>query len=306
MKKIMHLFYLSFSTFVLYSQSEIKTTEVKVTYTNGLEVFNICTVNPEINFDSKKEYYWYTEFSKISSNEGGTGGNLLHGKYKFYDEYGNLLQEKNYYLGLLDGNEKNWNSNGNLVSQKKYDKGENVYEKFIDDANFWIEYTGSWGTEGAIKKVYTLFNSLIFEATMISDFKCHVLTYYDHSGNIKEDYFLDGIGPGDIFVKFRFGKYTTYYENGKIQIEGQFYGGKFTNIKDGIWKYYNYDGTLDATEEYKVEVEKWPNGELKVAGGYFFDNESKTWLKTGEWYWRTEDGLYQDGKIYDLGVEVTE
>ena len=97
-----------------------------------------------------------------------------------------------------------------------------------------------------------------------------------------------------------------YFENGKVQTIGQFYDGDFTNIKVGTWQYFNSDGTLNATEQHKVSIEKWGNGKLKIAGGYIYDADKAMWLKTGEWRPYTEDGIPQAVKKFQRGIEVTE
>lgn len=302
MKKLFNILTFALLAFASYGQTSIQTKEVKIPYTNGYEIFRICTSGCQTNFDDKKEYFWYTEFSKIKSTKGGSGGSLLHGNYKFYDEQGNLRQDKNYYLGLPDGNEKTWDSLGNITSTTKYNKGEIVYWKFQNEDGYWVEHIGKIFTEGWVKKTYTKYNSLIAEQTMLANFKTHTRTFYEYGDNkVKEDYYSSGMG-GD----FMTGKYTAYYENGKVQTEGQFYDGEYTNVKVGTWNWYKSDGTLEATEQYKANIEKWSNGENKVVGGYILDTETNTWIKTGEWRWYSEDGKFQSSKKYRWGVETTE
>lgn len=301
MTRVLLLLFLSFLTVKSFGQATIKTKEIKIPYTNGYEIFRVCSYNCQTNFDDKKEYFWYTEFSKIKSTKGGSGGSLLHGNYKLYDEHGNLRQDKNYYLGLPDGSEKYWDSLGNITSITKYSKGVIVYLKFQNDEKYWIEIIGPMFTEGTIRKVYTQFNSLVSEETMLSNFKLHTKTFYEYSGKLKEDFTASGINKN-----YLTGKYTAYYENGKVQIQGQFYDGEYTNIRVGIWNWYKPDGTLDEMAQYKANVEKWSNGEKKVVGGYILDAETNTWLKTGEWSWYSEDGKLQSKKKYEWGVENTE
>ena len=124
---------------VLFNQNTIGQTcqqdEIKIRYTNGFEIFNICKSNPQITFEESREYYWYTEFSKIKSTKGGCGGQLLHGNYKFYDEDGNLMIDQNYVFGLEHGDGKKWDNEGNIVQITKHDRGEYIYWKFKEDVN---------------------------------------------------------------------------------------------------------------------------------------------------------------------------
>jgi antitoxin component YwqK of YwqJK toxin-antitoxin module len=152
MKKLFNILTFTLLAFASDGQTSIQTKEVKIPYTNGYEIFRICISGCAVSFGDKQEYFWYTEFSKIKSTKGGSGGNLLHGNYKFYDEHGNLRQDKSYYLGLPDGSEKNWDSLGNITSQTKYNKGKIVYWKFQNDEKNWIELIGQIFQEGTIKK----------------------------------------------------------------------------------------------------------------------------------------------------------
>ena len=102
------------------------------------------------------------------------------------------------------------------------------------------------------------------------------------------------------------GKYTSYYENGKIEAEGQHYDGEWTSIRTGEWKWYKLDGTIESTENYKAEVIKWPNGNLQSVGGYLLNEETKEWIKIGEWRWCDEDGSFESSKKYDMGIETND
>lgn len=289
-------------SFSVYGQTKVQTKEVKISYTNGYEIFSICTLGCQTTFDDKLDYFWYTDFSKIKSLKGGSGGSLLHGDYKFYDELGNLRQNINYYLGLRDGNGKYWDSLGNITSITKYDKGEIVYWKFKDKDDYWIEHIGRLFTDGWIKKTYTSHNSLILEQTMLPNFIIHTRTFYEFETNkVKEDYFSDGFGDDCLRDK-----YLVYFANGKIKTEGQFYDGECTNVRVGVWKWYKADGTLELIEEYKAYIEKWSNGDYKVVGCLVFDKSSNMWLKNGIWFWFTEDGKIEKRKKFKLGVEVLE
>ena len=299
MEKFIALFLIIFLNQNIFGQT-CEQEEILIRYTNGFEVFNICKTNPTIDFNEKKEYYWYTEFSKVKSTKGGCGGNLLHGNYKFYDEFGNLRVDKNYSLGIEDGNDVRWDSLGNITSKTTYKKGDIIYYKFLNDNKYWIEFNGPMFSEGTIRKVYTQYGTLISEEKMLADFKQYIKVYYEYPSNqLKEEYTTSGLG-GD----YMYGSYTAYYDNGKIEIEGQFYEGDYTNIKVGVWKWYNKDGSVDSEETYKAEVLFWPSGEMKVAGGYIFDTDTNEWVKIGEWRWYDEEGKFKEKKEYKWGVEI--
>ena len=296
---------ITFLNFQSYAQTSIQTKEIKIPYTNGLEVFNVCVSNCQTTFDDKKEYFWYTEFSKIKSTKGGSGGDLLHGNYKFFDENGNLRQDKNYYLGLPEGSEKNWDSIGDIISQTKYTKGEVIYWKFKDEGGELIEHIcvngkkGFFMSKGWVKNIYSKYNRLSSEQTFLAFDSAHVKSYFE-SGKLSKEY-------NSYSMNYMAGKYTSYYENGKTRTDGQFYEGKtYSNIQVGTWKFYKSDGTLNGTLQYKANIELWDNGNYKDVGGYILDSDNKTWLKTGEWRWYDEEGKFQSSKKYERGVETNE
>lgn len=283
-----------------FAQTSILTKEIKIRYTNGNAVFNICTSGCASFFTDNNEYFWYTEFSKIKSTKGGSGGNLLHGNFKFYDKNGNLSQDRNYYLGLLDGSCKYWDSIGNITSIEKFNKGVMIYSKFQNEEKEWIEFIGEILKVGSKRKVYSQYNQLLSEETMLPKFKQHVREFY-LSGKLKKEY-----STNDIISDNMVGKFTSYFENGNIEVDGQFYDEEYNSIKVGTWKWYNKDGSLSETAIYKAEVEKWANGDIKVAGGYVFDSDDNSWIKIGEWKWYNEDGTIQYEKKYKWGVEIKE
>ncbi len=285
----------------IYGQSLIQTKEVKTLYSNGRDVFTVCVSGCQTVFKDDKEYHWYTEFSKIKSTKGGSGGNLLHGNYKFYDEEGNLRVDKGYYMGLLDGSSKSWDSLGNIVSQSKYVRGENVYLKFKNEKGFWIEFNGPMFKEGTVRKVYNTHNVLISEEVGLTDLRQHVKLYYERSGKLEREFSSSMFDREECY-----GRYITYYENGKVEVEGQFNDVKYTSIRVGTWKWYNEDGSFDASETYKAEIEKWSNGEMKSAGGYILDSKTNTWLRNGEWKWYSEEGQRLLTKTYRFGEEINE
>lgn len=287
------LFILLILAFHLSKSQTFQTEVIKLKYSNALEVFSVCKDNPAIIFDDNKQYFWYNEFSKIKSTKGSCGGQLLDGNYKFFDEGGNLRNEQNYSLGLLNGNETNWDSLGNINSKNIYDKGTKVYTKFRSDDS-WIEWNGMIFSKGSVKKEYTSNNLLISETTILSDLKMHIKTYFEFSGKLKSEYtFL----PGD--ESYMYGKYTSYFENGGFEIKGQYLEELFTKIRVGEWIWYKKDGSIDSKETYKAEIEKWPNGKNRVIGGYIYDDQNKNWVKTGEWKWFNENGMSLNNQTYN-------
>lgn len=67
-------------------------------------------------------YYWYGQ-SQILSNQGGHGGNLLHGEYVEYGPSGVLLLKGKFYMGKQSGNWMYWYDNGALKESIRYSQG---------------------------------------------------------------------------------------------------------------------------------------------------------------------------------------
>lgn len=284
----------------LSAQTSKGTEQIKVEYTNGLEVFNVLKVSNQSNFDDEKEYYWYTAFSKIKSTKGGNGGKLLDGNYKFYDEKGNLIINENYSSGLKHGDSKKWNEDGDLVEILKYDNGETIYWKYHpEDDEGWVEQIGRMLKDGWIKNSFDKYNNLlasqktfIDEKSKIKKEKTTTTVYYKGSDQKKEEYttfmFLSNSYIGD---------YNQYYENGNKKVSGKLFDpfdsgiDKYVgNIRDGEWKWYKENGELDSSEKYKAVIEYWQNGNIKHIYSQYLDLEENKWLNHGRFYSYEENG----------------
>lgn len=289
---------LSLTSTILFGQ-KIQTQEIKITYSNGVIVFDVCVTNPLIEFDKKNEYYWYSEVSgslEIKSTEGGCGGNLLNGKERFFDKKGNLLFERSYNLGLLDGESKYWDSTGRLQKMYKHVNGGLVYRKEKVHGG-WFEDIGLPLSEGYTRRNYDEINNLTKES-IYKKGNFFTKDYYKFRKSIQYQYTT----PFWCDTCYR-GKYISFYENGNKKVEGQ-YSDSLTNIKVGVWKWFKENGISDGQETYKEEIQRWANGEWKVTGGYYYDTESKKWLKIGKWDYCDENGNLLYSKVFNFDIEV--
>ncbi|MBG25674.1 MULTISPECIES: retropepsin-like aspartic protease [Croceibacter] len=274
--------------------------EIRINYKNGIEIFNIYLGSEQHKFKEDKEYFWYTEFSKIKSTKGGSGGNLLNGNYKFFDENGNLLIDENYSMGLKDGDSKRWDKKGELTEINKYKEGESVYWKYHPEGDEgWVEQIGQMLKAGWTKNSYDKYNNLIAsqktfidEKSIIKKEKTKTSIYFRNSDQKKEEY-----TTLMMFNNSYIGEYVQYFENGNKKVYGKLFDpyengiDKYIgNIRDGEWKWYKENGELDSTEKYKAVVEYWENGNLKNIYGQYFDEEENKWLKHGRFYSYNLDG----------------
>ncbi|MBW1613261.1 MAG: hypothetical protein JRJ57_04665 [Deltaproteobacteria bacterium] len=268
-------------------------------YSDGFEIFNVCTSNPDITISDDMEYFWYTEFANIKSTKGGVGGSLLHGNYKFFDIDGDLRIDMNYKLGIEHGNETRWDSVGNIISKSTYDNGILKYHKYLNENDHWLEFIGEIFKEGCIKNVYSKYGTLLSKETFLKDLRRSVIQYYEYPANKIQAEFTIHIGDS------YHGLYRTYYKNGNTEVEGQFHDDIFAgNIRVGEWRWYSEDGTLESEAKYKAELEYWENGEIKVVGGYIYDTDANTWVRIGEWEWWNQQGSFIESKEYEWGIEI--
>ncbi|PWK16766.1 retropepsin-like aspartic protease [Xanthomarina spongicola] len=274
--------------------------EIRIKYKNGIEIFNIHLGSEQPNYKENKEYFWYTEFSKIKSTKGGSGGNLLNGNYKFFDENGNLLIDENYSMGLKNGDSKKWDEKGELTEINKYEDGESVYWKYHPEGDDgWVEQIGQMLKAGWIKNSYDRYNNIVAsqktfvdEKSQIKKEKTKTSIYFRNSNQKKEEY-----TTLMMFNNSYIGEYIQYFENGNKKVYGKLFDpydsgiDKYVgNIRDGEWKWYKENGEIDSTEKYKAVIEYWDNGNLKYIYGQYFDEEENKWLKHGRFYSYGEDG----------------
>lgn len=289
-----------FLLFPFISLNAQNTEEIKIEYTNGLEIFSILKINPNKKFDNEKDYYWYSEYSKVKSTKGGSGGSLLHGNYKFYDEKGNLIEDKNYSYGLKHGESKEWDEYGDLIEIHKYENGERVYRKYHPtDSQDWIEIIGD-----KLTKRYNRNNEIIGIAEIFTNpndslirEKKRVTVYHDNHTTIKGQYttylYSSLLFSGILHI----GEYFENYENGNTKVVGKYFdpykngiGTYLGNLCEGEWKYYDENGKLSKVETYKVIVEKWKNGKLKNVYSQLYDEGKGEWLIDGPYFTFSENG----------------
>jgi antitoxin component YwqK of YwqJK toxin-antitoxin module len=288
---------ITFTTFdIVYSQNLTIATEPKtINYTNGREIFNICKSNQVVTYYEDLEYYWYNDFSKVKSTKGGAGGNLLHGKYQFFDENGNLINQSNYYLGLKDGVENTWDTLGLILQTYKFSKGKLIYSKYKSkESDNIIEWNGPALHKGSIRKIYTSYGRLEETAEVLDKALTLKITEFFYNGKIKRHYTK---GIADWF----YDEYIEYFENGKIKVYGKF----DDNWKIGDWIWYKEDGTVDAIEKYRINIQYNADNKIISKGGEFLKPENNEWVRNGLWIWYKENGEdWEDTIEYEYGVEV--
>ncbi|MCF8461266.1 MAG: hypothetical protein K9G46_11120 [Flavobacteriales bacterium] len=278
---------------------------VKYPYTNGFATFSVCNTNPIQSFAEDQTIHWYSTLAGLKSTNGGCAGKLLHGLYQFSDENGNLIEETNYTLGVQDGKSTTWDKDGNIIAKSIYEQGTLTYTKFKNDEGLWVEWIGKLLSPGSVKRVYSKYNLLLQQDSIISLVIHQTKDFFPISGNLKSECTTYGFGDSDCLL----GEYREYYDNNQLKVSGKFYeplvkdeGDLYdilcSNIKEGLWSWYNFDGTIDAQEKYRSYVSRWESGELKECGQMFWDKSESKWVKHGVWK------SFDDG--YSIHIENAE
>ena len=179
-------------------------------------------------YNEKLDYYWYTPYSGIQKTQGGSGGILLDGEYKFYNKNGKLLINASYRKGVEYGYYYIWDEQGRIKEKMHYKNGILDYIKFTNDEDYIIEWKGEVLKKGSVKQVYSKYGTLVESLTVIEDFKFHIKLYYEFGGQLDSE-FTKGIG------EYYYDTYKAYFKNGNPKVIGQFKD----NIKNGDWKYFD-------------------------------------------------------------------
>ena len=177
-----------------------------------------------------------------------------------------------------------------LYSNKQITINQKVVKYKVEGG--YVEHIGEMLKDGWIKNSYDEQNRLESKQETYTDsndkikvLKTKTTMYNTITGKIK---YIKNTHP--IFEDEYIGEYKSYYDNGNLKIEGDYYdffknGFKvyFGGIRIGTWKWYLENGEADGEENYKVNIEYWENGTLKVIYGLYLDT-TNTWIKHGAYY----------------------
>lgn len=111
-----------FCASICWSQEFVNTRKISLNRGDTLVIAGILAdvrierINPEVY------YYWYGH-GRIFSNQGGHGGNLLHGEYVEYRPEGSLLLKGEYDKGTQSGKWSYWYPEGSLKESTHYSNG---------------------------------------------------------------------------------------------------------------------------------------------------------------------------------------
>ncbi|MBL4862400.1 MAG: hypothetical protein JKY09_05215 [Crocinitomicaceae bacterium] len=256
------------------------------------------------NLSKQKQTYWDFNKTQIQSrgkyyvNEFGETTDK-HGKWTYYDKFGEIEEVRNYYQNLLQGAVTLYYPNGKKRQEGffRYDRQDSIYTEWYETGHVKVEgeydmdyAVNGWNyyyRDGRLKSVeetkgydnylwaFYLPDSL--HTQTIIEGHGELTTYYT-TGRVKEWYnYKDGLKHGS------FEEISTY---GYTTLKGEFKNGE----KHGTWAYYYYTGDKEKVSNYVEGVLNgdykyfYDNGQLNVAGDY------KNGAKEGEWMWYTNTG----------------
>lgn len=150
------------------------------------------------------------------------------GEWLWYYANGDTMVSANYAAGELDGEFVEFDEYGQVVSQGNYVEGT--------EEGQWIYVNGGYTEKGSY-----------YDGMRTGEW---VIRYPDGKAACVIHYEQDVMH----------GKYTSYWENGRVKLTGRYVGG----LRDGAWFKYNEEGELILTTLYKDGKEiKWNAYDIK-------------------------------------------
>lgn len=212
----------------------VHTKEIKDTTDYGLSVFNIITDNININYREDLEYNWYNQYSGQQSSMGASGGNLLHGRFSYFDKTGRLVSQGYYKFGLLDSTLIKWNDLGEIREKYIYKKGVQKYEWFKSE-EYIFEVYSSQEKPDYKRFVYTLNNILISEEKCISAVPriWETSIFNENNKKLLSHYYIE-------YKRCRsYGPFNEFFEEGSLKCSGNYDKKYMLGHKVGLWLVFN-------------------------------------------------------------------
>ena len=187
----------------------------------------------------------------------------------FFDT-GELNEEKNYNMGVLEGKTSKWYLNGNLMHTGLYKNGlkDGNWESYLKNGLIYskglmiegrkkapFNFTSYYGDSSKIK----FFSKVYDESINITTFLDYYLMYFDINGELiyEKNYINDQLDGKATWYKFGQKSFSGYYKKG---------------LADGDWTYWSKKGQITKTEIFldgiRIGLTKYKYG--------FFDDQIKT------------------------------
>ncbi len=247
------------------------------------------------------------------------------GKYKFFDEHGNVSGDLNFVNDELDGVQKYYDEKGRLSEEKtfKNNKLNGTKTAFYDNGEIKsVENYKDGVTDGLIYSKHAIGGKQC-EGNFVNGEREGKFTCYYSDGSKKSEINyskgkLNGSYTlfnelGDITGSYNYvndeldGKYTSYYIGKKIKSEAIYSKGKI----QGSYKSYFIDGILEEEIVYengkiKKSTENYENGNKSIESIYDENEKIQTYIyfnSKGEPYYQEnfKGGEIKSGMQYSKG-----
>lgn len=212
--------------------------------TNGIRVFE-----GTFTLENERTGFWveYYDNGNIRS-KGEYKNGMKTGKWEYFYYNGQLEQTGSYINDVPHGLWTTFCDNGNIIKKGSYLNGR-------EDGEF-VEYTCMGELlkkisfdEGLKSGDYELhINNFIEKGQYIDDLKVGKWQTFYNDDKIREVLYFEN--------DLENGKFTKYYFNGNVMIQGQFVNGK----REGLWNFFDQNGIKYLTIEYKNGEEIKYNG----------------------------------------------
>ena len=241
----------------------------------------------EINYmpDENNFIISYQYVNKKTDTELEYVNGIKHGKYVYYDFYGNITLEGNYTNGEQDGKWIWYYENGKIESERTYLNGNlngettDYFENGKIESKGLYEYGTNEGT-GIVyydngKKSHTTeyVNGEIHGKKVFYDYNenLQLIRFYNHGTLIGYSYLdTESKELPIIPITNETGKIKSYFDNGKVAREMEYKNGDLVNT----YKAYYYSGQLEndmqfIDDEYNgTDIEYYPDGKVKSKKEY--------------------------------------
>jgi antitoxin component YwqK of YwqJK toxin-antitoxin module len=196
------------------------------------------------------------------------------GDWKEFHPNGNVSKEMTYKDDRLQGYYREYDTRGRLTATMLYDEGTLI--EGVRDDNTEIEIINRYNDSG----------ELIYSGPFRNGVPVGVHREYDGAGAITNSiiYNDDGLKISEGIVSEdgnRIGKWKDFYQDGKIQAEGQY----IDNRQAGTWRFYNRNGRIEQTGVFI-------NGRAYGLWTWYYDDGSL--LREEEYFQGRRDGPYRE------------
>ena len=285
-------------------------------YKNGVKSGDARKFNKDSLVINLFKYYngYRIESEKINRYN---SENQKHGKWIDFYPNSNKRKEYNYFNGKLHGIYREYNLSGKMILEKRYVNGELFIPKPEDEIVLKAEVKKSYYPNGKVQFEGAFYNDLPvgihkeYNAegilTNVKEFTSQSILLgeglFDSNGKRKGEWKLH-----DQFMEYFYalgnyidgkmdGKWTYYYPDGKLEMEGFFNKNK----PDREWVWYYPTGIKKREESYmfgKLEglYSEYDSLENVILKGEYFDD-----ARVGEWFYSVGD-IIEEGS-YELGAK---